>query len=177
MGSDNETINISSDSSSDESRDTSPFPSYLPPYCPPTNGTRTKEQARKLKHDINAPILKSLSTIKRISSSSKKKKKNFGESTSKLTEELPQALTQALCKALSSLKKIPVPQTQPSQLPSGSHRVMIGLVCPKVWEIASQSMGKNRTMPDSQSLKDALSKVAQDQKAKDSKNKGKRPME
>ena len=43
--------------------------------------------------------------------------------------------------------------------------------------MASETMGNKRTMPDSQSLSDALSKVVLDQEKKNQKNKGKQPME
>jgi hypothetical protein len=48
MKSSPEIINISSDSSSEEEV---PMDSYVPPYLPPMYGCRTKEQARKMKHD------------------------------------------------------------------------------------------------------------------------------
>lgn len=48
MKSSPEIINISSDSSSEEEI---PMEPYVPPYRPPSYGCRTKEQARKMKHD------------------------------------------------------------------------------------------------------------------------------
>ena len=145
MSTGKEIINVSSDSSDSELSFPSgtvitypPFPPYLPPYRPPKFGRRTKEQARKFKHDINA---KYLPFHRDYQSPHPSHPPQAPQPTSELAKELPHALTQALGKALSSLKKIPVPppQSQPSQstAPSGSHGVLMGLVCPKVWEMAS----------------------------------------
>ena len=216
MSSGKEIIDLTtSDSSSDETPKTTPPSSrrpYLPPYRPPSFGRRTKEQTKKFKHDINAPILKSLATIKPVSSS--KKPPNKPSASSKkpsygLIDELPNALTQALTEAL---KKMPVgepskPPKKPkaasaasgskrsshSSQPSsstktkprvtGSRPIFVGLVAPRVWELASQSMGQKRIMPSCEYLIDAMSKCALDReeeeqrKQQDKKNKGKQPME
>ena len=76
-----ESITISSDSSSHESWDTTPFPPYLPSYRPQRFGSRTKEQARKFKHDINAPILASLATIKPVAHTSTNRRSNQPRAT------------------------------------------------------------------------------------------------
>ena len=222
MSSGKEIIDLTtSDSSSDESPKTSPpssRPPYLPPYRPPSFGRRTKEQAKKFKHDINAPILKSLASIKPVSSSKKQPKKPCSSSRKpsyNLINELPDALTQALTQALKKIqmaepyessmklrappKSPPVtssrpPRTSQSSQPSsstkpkpttpGSRPVFVGLVAPRVWELASQSMGMKRTMPSCEDLIDAMSKCALDHEEeeqrkqhKNNKNKGKQPME
>ena len=201
----------SSDSSSDEFPDTPQAPSrpYLPPYHPPTFGCRTKEQARKFKHDINAHILKPLENMKPISSK-KKTKKSKPPSVPKAPttqpqwfEELPAALQQALDKAMEKMPssskspqqptapkpKKPFQAAQPSTSTgkrprvTGSRPICVGLVAPRVWEMASQSMGQKRTMPDCDDLVDAMSLFAlverekEQKKKQDPKNKGKRPME
>ena len=63
-----EIINISSDSSSD---DETPLPPYVPPFRPPHGGCRTKEQARKRKHDL--PVFKDLLNLNQTPSSSRGK--------------------------------------------------------------------------------------------------------
>lgn len=63
-----EIINISSDSSSD---DEAPLPTYVPPFRPPHNGCRTKEQARKRKHDL--PVFKDLLNLNQTPSTSRGK--------------------------------------------------------------------------------------------------------
>ena len=112
-------------------------------------------------------------------------------------------MTQALTEAL---KKMPMAEpAEPSRKPSSSKRpsqssqptsssrpkpttpgsrpVFVGLVAPRVWELASQSMGMKRTMPSCEDLIDAMSKCALDReeeeqrKQQDKKNKGKQPME
>ena len=60
--------NISSDSSSD---DEAPLPTYVPPFRPPHNGCRTKEQARKRKHDL--PVFKDLLNLNQTPSTSRGK--------------------------------------------------------------------------------------------------------
>ena len=59
MSNEQEPIEISSDSSEDKPVEPNrmPFPPYLRPYRPPRYGCRTKEQARKIRHDINARYL------------------------------------------------------------------------------------------------------------------------
>ena len=140
-----EIINISSDSSSDESWDTSPLPPYFPPYRLPMNGTRTKEQARKMKHAINSPILSSLSTIKPTSCL----EKEFQEQTSDLIKKLPIALTHALEKVVSSMMKIPVPdRAQLHQKCPGPLKVGLGFACPRLWDKEMKARGMYRSMPD-----------------------------
>ena len=63
-----EIINISSDSSSE---DESPMETYVPPFRPPHGGCRTKEQARKRKHDL--PVFKDLLNLNQTPSSSRGK--------------------------------------------------------------------------------------------------------
>ena len=156
MTSNQEPIIISSDSESQESREPSPFPPYLPPYRPPRFGSRTKEQARKFKHDINAPILVSLATIQPIPKTRANRRSNQPQAPR--TAPKPSRTTPKPPKTTpKSQRAQPSRSPSSSTSPSESPRVVIGLVCSKVWEIASQSMGKNRTMPDEQSLKDALS--------------------
>ena len=207
MSSDKEIIDLTtSDSSSDEAPKApqSSRRPYLPPYRPPTFGARTKEQARKFKHDINAPILKSLANIKPISSKKQTKKpKPPSRPSYGLMEELPNALTQALTEALKKMPSSSKPPKQPSasvsKRPShasqpssstkakprvtGSRPICVGLVAPRVWEMASQSMGQKRTMPPCEDLIDAMSMFAlvqeekEQKKKQDKKNKGKQPME
>ena len=55
--------------------------------------------------------------------------------------------------------------------------IVMGLACPRVWNIATQEMGRNRTMPSFDSLREALETTSQEQKKKESKAKGKRPVE
>lgn len=77
------------------------------------------------------------------------------------------------------LAAIPSPQAQ-AALTEGSSRpsgVIVGLACKRVWDEASVSMGNKRTMPDSQTLIQALSNAAQVKERKESKASGKRPME
>lgn len=165
-----EVIDISSDSSSDESWNSTPFPPYVPPYRPPMNGTRTKEQARNMKHDINALILASLATIKPLKSKTRLEKE-FQEEASDWAAKLPIALTQALEKVVSSLKKIPVPEdAQPSQKRSGPIKVVLGLACPRLWDKEMQSRGMHRSMPDPKAK-------GLQRRFPDPKDKGKRPME
>ena len=57
MSDNQEYIDISSDSSSDSESNRMPPPPYLPPCRPPRRGSRTKEEARRIKHDINAKYL------------------------------------------------------------------------------------------------------------------------
>ena len=68
MKSSPEIINISSDSSSE---DETPFETYVPPFRPPHNGCRTKEQARKRKHDL--PVFKDLLHLNQTPSTSRGK--------------------------------------------------------------------------------------------------------
>ena len=63
-----EIINISSDSSSE---DENPFETYVPPFRPPHDGCRTKEQARKRKHDL--PVFKDLLNLNQTPSTSRGK--------------------------------------------------------------------------------------------------------
>lgn len=129
MSSNQKPINISSDSesSSQESENHMPPPPWLKPYRPPQFGMRTKEQAKKYKHDTNAPILKSLATIKRIPQPKINKTKSDHPSGTPSTpqtmpmpsqpssnpprpsygliNELPEALNQALTQALKKFPK------------------------------------------------------------------------
>lgn len=66
-----EIINISSDSSSDESLDSTPLPPYVPLFCPPHDGCKTKEQARKRKHDLH--VFKDLLNLSQTPSTSRGK--------------------------------------------------------------------------------------------------------
>ena len=212
MSDNRDRINISSDSSDSESNNP-PFAPYLPPYRPPRCGRRTKEQARKFQHDINAKYLpyhrdyQAPNPSHPPQASQPTHPPQGPHMTSSLAQEIPKALVKALRKHLEFLQAepsqpeapVPPPKTQaeapvpPSPQPSASvppshtqsskaegpsesHGVVIGLVCPRVWDMATQSMGRNRTMPDSQSLRDALANVAQEQEKRDSKAKGKRPM-
>ena len=207
MSSGKEIIDLTtSDSSSDEAPQASQSSRrpYLPPYRPPTFGARTKEQARKFKHDINAPILKSLANIKPIPTKKQAKKpKPPTKPSYGLMEELPNALTQALTEALKKMPSSSKPTRQPSASfskrsahasePSsstkakprvtGSRPICVGLVAPRVWEMASQSMGQKRTMPPCEDLIDVMSLFAiiqeekEQKKKQDKKNKGKQPME
>ena len=68
MKSSPEIINISSDSSSD---DEAPMETYLPPFRPPHDGCRTKEQARKRKHDLS--VFKDLLNLNQTPSTSRGK--------------------------------------------------------------------------------------------------------
>ena len=68
MKSSPEIINISFDSSSE---DEAPMEPYVPPFRPPRNGWRTKEQARKRKHDL--PIFKDLLHLNQTPSTSRGK--------------------------------------------------------------------------------------------------------
>ena len=68
MKSSPEIINIASDSSSD---DEAPMETYLPPFRPPHDGCRTKEQARKRKHDL--PVFKDLLNLNQTPSTSRGK--------------------------------------------------------------------------------------------------------
>ena len=68
MKSSPEIINISSDSSSE---DEGPLPTYVPPFRPPHNGCRTKEQARKRKHDL--PVFNDLLNLNQTPSTSRGK--------------------------------------------------------------------------------------------------------
>jgi hypothetical protein len=63
-----EIINISSDSSSE---DETPLPPYVSPFRPPHGGCRTKEQARKRKHDL--PVFKDLLNLNQTPSISRGK--------------------------------------------------------------------------------------------------------
>lgn len=63
-----EIINISSDSSSE---DETPLPTYVPPFRPPHDGCRTKEQARKRKHDLS--VFKDLLNFNQTPSTSRGK--------------------------------------------------------------------------------------------------------
>ena len=85
--------------SSDSSGDTTPFPPYVPPFRPPRNGCRTKEQARKRKHDVN--IYKDLLSPSEIQGPSKGKgvmtsRSSDEEETTDLAKQLPNALAEAL---------------------------------------------------------------------------------
>ena len=92
--------------------------------------------------------------------------------------KLPTALTQALSQAVTNLNKIPSPECgQSSKKHKEPMKVIIGLACPKVWEIASQDMGIKRTMPESQQISEALSQFVQNPEQKNNRNKGKQPME
>ena len=159
MSSKPEIVEISSDSS-DSSEDTTPFPTYVAPFCPPRNGCRTKEQARKRKHDIN--VLKDLFNPSKIQSYSKRKgvmtsNASNDEETPDLAKKLPNALAEALGQALSSLKKIPVPETSfPSRPPP--LKVVMGLACKKLCDKDMQAKGIHKQVPNP-------------------KDKGKRPME
>jgi hypothetical protein len=68
MKSSPEIINISSDSSS---KDEIPRELYVPPFRPPRYGCRTKEQARKRKHDL--PVFKDLLNLNQTPSTSRGK--------------------------------------------------------------------------------------------------------
>ena len=68
MKSSPEIINISSDSSSE---DETPCETYVPPFCPPHHGCRTKEQAKKRKHDL--PVFKDLLHLNQTPSTSRGK--------------------------------------------------------------------------------------------------------
>ena len=57
MSDNHEYIDISSDSSSESDPNRMPPPPYLPPCRPPRRGSRTKEEARRFKNDINAKYL------------------------------------------------------------------------------------------------------------------------
>jgi hypothetical protein len=70
-----EIINISSDSSSE---DETTFETYVPPFRPPHNGYRTKEQARKRKHDLL--VFKDLLNLNQTPSTSRGKEPMFPES-------------------------------------------------------------------------------------------------
>jgi hypothetical protein len=70
-----EIINISSDSSSE---DETPFETYVPPFRPPHDGCRTKEQARKRKHDL--PVFKDLLNLNQTPSTSRGKQPMSPES-------------------------------------------------------------------------------------------------
>ena len=118
-------------------------------------------------------------------------------------EELREALLQALNKAMGKMPSSSKPPQQPAapipKKPSqasqpsssakrkpgvtGSRPICVGLVAPRVWEMASQSMGQKRTMPSCEDLVDAMSMFAlvekekEQKKKQDKKNKGKQPME
>lgn len=66
-----EIINISSDSSSDESFDSTSLLPYVPPFRPPRDGFRTKDQARKRKHDLH--VFKDLLNLSQTPSTSRGK--------------------------------------------------------------------------------------------------------
>ena len=70
-----EIINISSDSSSE---DETPMEPYVPPFRPPRYGCRTKEQARKRKHDL--PVFKDLLNLNQTPSTSRGKQPMSPES-------------------------------------------------------------------------------------------------
>ena len=142
-------VEISSDSS-DSSADTTPFPTYVPPFRPPRNGCRTKEQARKRKHDIN--VFKDLFSPSEKQSTSKEKgvmthSMSNEEETNDLAKKLPNTLVEALGQALSSLKKIPVPEPSfPSCLPP--LRVVLGLACKNLWDKNMQARGVHKQIPN-----------------------------
>ena len=78
------------------------------------------------------------------------------EETNDLAKKLPNTLAEALGQALSSLKKIPVPETPHSSRPPPL-KVVVGLACKKLWNKDMQARGVHKQMPDQ-------------------KDKGKRPM-
>jgi hypothetical protein len=84
MKSSPEIINISSDSSSENN---TPFKTYVPPFRPPHNGCRTKEQARKRKHDL--PIFKDLLKLNQTPSTSRGKAVMSPKSPSSSSSEDP----------------------------------------------------------------------------------------
>ena len=69
--------------------------------------------------------------------------------------------------------QIQVSQSEGSSKPSG---VVMGLACKKVWNVATASIGKKRTMPDTQVLIETFSRAAQEKEKRESKASGKRPM-
>ena len=79
MKSSPEIINISSDSSSD---DETLMKTYVPPFRPPHDGYRTKEQARKRKH--NLPVFKDLLNLNQTPSTSRGKEPMSPESPASL---------------------------------------------------------------------------------------------
>lgn len=149
MSSKPEIVEISSDSS-DSSAETTPFSTYVPPFRPPRNGCRTKEQARKRKHDIN--VFKDLLSPSKKQSTSKGKgvmtPSSFDEEeTHDLAKKLPNALPEALGQALSSIKKIPVSEPScPSRPPP--LKVVVGLACKNLWDKDMQARGVHKQMPN-----------------------------
>ena len=106
-------INISSDSSSDESWDSTPLPPYVPPFRRPRNGCRTKEQARKRKHDIN--VFKDLLNPSQNQSTSK------GENVmtpSSSDEEETEDLAKRHDVGMSSKAPIPAMSSESSEDPN-----------------------------------------------------------
>ena len=231
MSDSHEYIDISSDSSSESDSNRMPPPPYLPPCRPPRRGSRTKEEDRRFKNDINAKYLPWHRDYKSPPSQASPAQPaqpqpaqpttlpvpppqqpqsnpayEYPALRSSVIEYMPKAFLKSLSTHLAKLqsevswedhydKKSPPSEPScetptsaailPTQaaLTEGSSRppkpsgVVVGLACKRVWEEASVAMGKKRTMPDAQELIHALSNATQVKERRETKAKGKRPME
>jgi hypothetical protein len=145
MKSNPEIINISSDSSSE---DEAPLPTYVPPFRPPHNGCRTKEQARKRKHDL--PVFKDLLNLNQTPSTSRGKEAMSPKSPTSskwppppvhlvspfictsLDEDEPQNNPPATPERPQSSRPRPAPGTRKTNPPLPKEReVILGLPCPR----------------------------------------------